>query len=100
MFLVLEMDRPFEGMLKVSAEPLRYAYSHLNQQVGHGRVFGSIRFVPISRLGYARSVQSRSPCPSHCSDHHARNENQYPFGVRIPYRKPLMVDTFYMCQTR
>ena len=30
-FLVLEMDGPFTGVLKVSAEPLRYAYSHLNQ---------------------------------------------------------------------
>lgn len=30
-FLVLEMDAPFAGMLKVSSEPLEYAYSHLNQ---------------------------------------------------------------------
>jgi hypothetical protein len=30
-FLVLEMDRPFSGVLKVSAEPLRYAYAHLNR---------------------------------------------------------------------
>ena len=30
-FLVLEMDSPFDGLLKVSAEPLRYAYAHLNQ---------------------------------------------------------------------
>jgi len=30
-FLVLEMDGPFTGVLKVSPEPLRYAYSHLNQ---------------------------------------------------------------------
>jgi hypothetical protein len=30
-FLVLEMDTPFDGLLKVSADPLRYAYSHLNQ---------------------------------------------------------------------
>ncbi len=29
-FLVLEMDTPFEGVLKVSAAPLRYAYAHLN----------------------------------------------------------------------
>lgn len=30
-FLVLEMDGPFDGLLKVSADPLRYAYSHLDQ---------------------------------------------------------------------
>ena len=30
-FLVLEMDTPFDGLLKVSADPLRYAYAHLNQ---------------------------------------------------------------------
>ena len=30
-FLVLEMDSPFDGLLKVSADPLRYAYTHLNQ---------------------------------------------------------------------
>ena len=30
-FLVLEMDGPFAGILKVSAEPLRYAYAHLRQ---------------------------------------------------------------------
>jgi len=30
-FLVLEMDSPFDGLLKVSADPLRYAYAHLNQ---------------------------------------------------------------------
>ena len=30
-FLILEMDKPFEGMIKVSAEPLRYAYERLNQ---------------------------------------------------------------------
>lgn len=30
-FLVLEMDTPFDGLLKVSAEPFRYAYAHLNQ---------------------------------------------------------------------
>lgn len=29
--LVLEMDGPFDGLLKVSADPLRYAYAHLNQ---------------------------------------------------------------------
>jgi hypothetical protein len=30
-FLVLEMDAPFDGLLRVSADPLRYAYAHLNQ---------------------------------------------------------------------
>jgi hypothetical protein len=30
-FLILEMDAPFDGLLKVSADPLRYAYAHLNQ---------------------------------------------------------------------
>ncbi len=30
-FLVLEMDMPFEGLMRVSADPLRYAYEHLNQ---------------------------------------------------------------------
>lgn len=30
-FLVLEMDGPFDGILKISADPLRYAYSHLGQ---------------------------------------------------------------------
>ncbi len=30
-FLVLEMDAPFDGLLKISADPLRYAYTHLNQ---------------------------------------------------------------------
>jgi hypothetical protein len=25
------MDTPFDGLLKVSAEPFRYAYAHLNQ---------------------------------------------------------------------
>jgi hypothetical protein len=30
-FLVLEMDGPFEGLIRVSAEPLRNAYAHLNQ---------------------------------------------------------------------
>jgi len=29
-FLVLEMDAPFGGLLKVSADPLRFAYAHLN----------------------------------------------------------------------
>lgn len=30
-FLVLELDAPFHGLLKVSEEPLRYAYAHLGQ---------------------------------------------------------------------
>ena len=30
-FLILEMDRPLEGMLKVSSAPLRYALDHLGQ---------------------------------------------------------------------
>jgi len=30
-FLILEMDSPFEGLMKVSPDPLRYAYSRLNQ---------------------------------------------------------------------
>jgi hypothetical protein len=30
-FLILEMDGPFDGLLKVSAEPLRYTIAHLNQ---------------------------------------------------------------------
>jgi hypothetical protein len=30
-FLVLEMDGPFDGLLKVSAEPLRRAHAHLGQ---------------------------------------------------------------------
>jgi hypothetical protein len=31
LFLVLEMDSPFEGWLKVSGQPMRYALAHLNQ---------------------------------------------------------------------
>ena len=31
LFLILEMDEPFEGLLSVSADPLRFALSHLNQ---------------------------------------------------------------------
>ena len=31
-FLVLEMDGPFDGILKVSPKPLQYAYAHLNHQ--------------------------------------------------------------------
>jgi len=30
-FLILELDQPFDGVLKVSAEPLQYALAHLNQ---------------------------------------------------------------------
>jgi Protein of unknown function (DUF4239) len=30
-FLVVEMDGPFDGLLKVSGDPLRYAHAHLNQ---------------------------------------------------------------------
>jgi len=30
-FLILEMDGPFDGVLKVSSGPLRYAHAHLNQ---------------------------------------------------------------------
>ncbi len=30
-FLVLEMDTPFDGLLTVSLDPMRYAYAHLNQ---------------------------------------------------------------------
>ena len=30
-FLVLEMDGPFDGLLKGSAAQLRYAYARLNQ---------------------------------------------------------------------
>jgi hypothetical protein len=29
-FLVLEMDRPLEGLIKVSPDPLRYAFAQLN----------------------------------------------------------------------
>jgi hypothetical protein len=31
LFLVLEMDTPFDGVLQVSADPFRYAFAHLNQ---------------------------------------------------------------------
>lgn len=31
LFLVLEMDAPFDGLLRVSPDPLRLAYSHLNR---------------------------------------------------------------------
>jgi len=30
-FLILEMDTPFEGLLRISADPWRYALAHLNQ---------------------------------------------------------------------
>jgi hypothetical protein len=30
-FLITELDKPFDGLLKVSAEPMRFAYAHLNQ---------------------------------------------------------------------
>jgi hypothetical protein len=30
-FLVLEMDNPFDGMMKVSSDPLRYAVAHMGQ---------------------------------------------------------------------
>ena len=30
-FLILELDTPFEGLIRVSADPLRYALAHLNQ---------------------------------------------------------------------
>jgi hypothetical protein len=30
LFLIMEMDAPFDGLLKVSADPWRYAYAHLN----------------------------------------------------------------------
>ncbi|HXJ82854.1 MAG TPA: hypothetical protein VMS64_29720 [Candidatus Methylomirabilis sp.] len=31
LFLILEMDGPFDGVLKVSSDSLRYAHAHLNQ---------------------------------------------------------------------
>jgi hypothetical protein len=30
-FLILEMDRPFEGLMRISSAPLRYTLSHLGQ---------------------------------------------------------------------
>jgi hypothetical protein len=30
-FLILEMDQPFEGLVRISSAPLRYALSHLGQ---------------------------------------------------------------------
>ena len=35
LFLVLELDGPFDGLIKVSADPLRYAQSHINQPQLH-----------------------------------------------------------------
>lgn len=31
LFLVMEMDTPFDGIIRVSADPMRYAYKHLGQ---------------------------------------------------------------------
>jgi hypothetical protein len=31
LFLILELDGPFDGLLKVSPAPLRFALEHLNQ---------------------------------------------------------------------
>ena len=31
LFLVVEMDGPFDGLIKASADPLRYAHAHINQ---------------------------------------------------------------------
>ena len=31
MFLILEMDSPFGGLVRISPEPIRYAYSRINQ---------------------------------------------------------------------
>jgi hypothetical protein len=30
-FLILEMDQPFRGVMKISSSPLRYALSHLGE---------------------------------------------------------------------
>jgi hypothetical protein len=30
-FLILEMDRPYEGLIKIPSTPLRYALAHLGQ---------------------------------------------------------------------
>jgi hypothetical protein len=30
-FLILEMERPFDGIMKVSSAPLRYTLAHLGQ---------------------------------------------------------------------
>jgi hypothetical protein len=31
LFLVLEMDGPFDGLIRVSPDPVRFAYTHLNR---------------------------------------------------------------------
>ena len=31
LFLVLELDKPFDGLLQISPDPMRYAYKYLNQ---------------------------------------------------------------------
>ena len=31
LFLVLELDGPFDGLLRVSPDPLRFAYTHINR---------------------------------------------------------------------
>ncbi len=30
-FLITELDRPFDGLLKVSPDPMRFAYAHMNE---------------------------------------------------------------------
>jgi hypothetical protein len=30
LFMVLEMEAPFSGFIRVSVDPLRYAYAHIN----------------------------------------------------------------------
>jgi hypothetical protein len=30
-FLIMEMDQPFQGLIKVSSDPMRYTLSHLGQ---------------------------------------------------------------------
>ena len=34
----------------------------------------------------------------YASNHHSWNENQYAFGVQLPYKQRLMVDTYYLRQ--
>ena len=31
LFLILEMDRPFEGLLRISGDPMHYAVAHMGQ---------------------------------------------------------------------
>jgi hypothetical protein len=31
-FLILELDGPFEGIIKISNEPIRFARTHLGQE--------------------------------------------------------------------